>query len=84
MSCANSGCSRRCSAASIAMGLPPEQPVVDQDELGPLGGRALEQLHARGDPGDDRSDLLRTGHLEAVRAVVLEPLRLEQIVEVSN
>jgi len=54
---------------------------VHQHHLGALGGGALEQLAPGRDPGDESSDLLGTGYLEAVRTVVLEAGRLEQLVE---
>jgi hypothetical protein len=50
----------------------PEQAVVDQNELGALRDRPLRQLARRRDARQNGADLVRAGHLEAVRAHVLE------------
>jgi hypothetical protein len=58
-----------------------EQPVVHEHELGALRDGPLHQLPLGGDAGHDPAHLLRSGHLEAVRAEVLERARFEQLVE---
>ena len=62
----------------------PEQAVVDEDEVGALGGGALEQLDAGADAGHDRGNGLRTGDLEPVGAVVVEATGLQQRVEIAR
>ena len=52
----------------------PEQPVVDEQQPDPLPSCHLEQLRMRGHATGQRRDLLRSGHLQAVDAVVLEAL----------
>ena len=62
----------------------PEQPVMDQDELGVLGGRALEQLDAGGHARDQRSHLLRTGYLKPVGGVVIEVRRMQKSIQIGD
>ena len=57
---------------------------MDQHQLGVLGGRALEQLDAGGDPRGDGPDLLGTGHLQAIRGHVIERFRLENPVQFGD
>ncbi len=53
-------------------------------QLGLLGGCALEQLEVGRDAGGDRVDLGRAWDLEAVGAVVLEAGWFEQAVELGE
>jgi hypothetical protein len=55
---------------------------VHEDEVGAELGRALEQLRAGRDAGHDGLDLVGSGYLQAVRAIVVEGGRREELVEV--
>ena len=85
MSASKSAFSRRffASVQRTRFGVP-EGAVVDEQKISALGGGALEELQLRAHPGGDRRDLLAPGHLEAVRAVVLEAAGLEQAVELAH
>ena len=85
MSWSKSSCRRRLADGVSASGAPlPEQPVVDEDEVGAELGRPLEELGAGRDAGHDRADLLRTGYLQSVGSVVLKRRGREQLVEVGE
>jgi hypothetical protein len=58
----------------------PQQPVVGEDELGAGAHGGLQELQVRRDAGGDAVDLGGAGHLEPVRAVVVERADLEQLV----
>jgi len=62
----------------------PEQPVVDEEELGVGRDGPGDELPVRGDARDHPLGLLRARHLQPVGAVVAEPLRVEQEVEVLD
>src|SRR5271167_5018638 len=59
----------------------PEEPVVDEEQLGALGGSKLEQLGVRGDARGKRCHLRRPWDLQAVRAVVLKAGGFEERVD---
>ncbi len=85
MSASNRIRRRRFSAASIGRDAgAPEEPVVDDQQVGALAGCQLEQLGVRGHARGDRLHVRRPGHLQAVDAVVVEALRLEQAVELGQ
>ena len=85
MSASNSIFRRRLSAASIGPGPGPQKrPWWTSSSSRLLGGGQLEQLRVRRDARGDRLDLRRSGNLQAVRAVVLEALRFEQLVELGD
>ena len=61
-------CEERLEAAALApvdpQGLvPPEHPVVDDQQLRSRRGRSLEQLERRRDAARDLADLVRAQHL---------------------
>ncbi len=58
----------------------PEQPVVDEHEVGAARGRTLEQLERGGDAADELRDLGRPGDLEAHRPVVRVGAELQVLV----
>ncbi len=62
----------------------PEEPVVHDQELRPGARRQLEQLGVRRDAGGQRAHLRGAWDLEPVRAIVLEPLRFQQLVDLSE
>ena len=61
--------------------LAPEEAVVDEQQVGVLAGRQFEQLGVRRNARGQARDFGRPGHLQPVRAVILEVLRLEQLID---
>jgi hypothetical protein len=57
---------------------------VDYQEVGLGGDGSLEQLYARGDAAGELADLAFARELEAVGAVVLEALWLEEGVQLGD
>ena len=56
----------------------PEQPVVDQQRVGPgLDGR-VDESQAGGDPRDEAAHLAATLDLQAVRPIIPESVRRQQ------
>jgi hypothetical protein len=72
---------RRLCGADAARLEVPQDPVVDEHELGLFLQGALEEGPLRGDAGEDGRRVLRAGDLEAVRAEVGVAGGLEQLVE---
>jgi hypothetical protein len=62
----------------------PEQPVVDEHELRALLDRPPDQLELGRDARHDALHGPRAGHLEAVRAHVVEGRRVQQLVEIAD
>jgi hypothetical protein len=62
----------------------PEPAVVDQDGIGPLGDRRLDQRRAGRDTGDQTSDRTLSLDLQAVRGIVSEARRLEQVFAITD
>ena len=60
--------------------VPPEHPVVDDHQLGPGRGRALEELLRGRDAARDLRHLVRAEHLQAGRPVLGEAVDCEQFV----
>ena len=63
---------------------PPEEAVVDDQELGAGVGRAFEGLRVGGYRRDEPARLCRARDLQAVDAVVLEALRAEEGVRLGE
>ena len=59
----------------------PEEPVVDDQQLGPLGGGEFEQLGVGGDSGGHGHNLGRSRNLQAVGTVVLKASGFEQTID---
>ncbi len=62
----------------------PEEPVVDEHEVGALLARAGEQLDICRDPGYDGLDLLPSGYLQSVGPVVVVRGGIQEVVQVAN
>jgi hypothetical protein len=62
----------------------PEQPVVDEHEVGAERTGALEQLNTRRDPRDDRFNLAAAGNLKPVRTVVVEQIGVQDRSEMAD
>ena len=62
----------------------PEEPVVDEHEVGALLARASEQLDIRRDAGYHGLDLLASGYLQSVGPVVVVRGGIQKLVEVAN
>jgi len=76
---------RRFSVASIGPGPEPQKrPLMDEQQLRLLGYGLLEQLDVRRDAGGERYYVDCARDLQAIRAVVIEALRLEDAVELGD
>ncbi len=62
----------------------PEEPVMDDQQIGLLAGGQLEQLGVRRDARCDGAHLGRAGNLKAVGTVVLKARGLEQPVDLGE
>jgi hypothetical protein len=58
--------------------------MVDEEELGALGGGELEKLGMSRYSSGERGYLLWPGYLKAVGAVVLESAGLQELVDLSE
>ena len=64
--------------------VPPEHPVVDDQQLRARRGRSLEQLERGRDAARDLADLVRAEHLQPRPSVLGEAVHLEQLVRVRR
>jgi hypothetical protein len=69
------GCHQRVQRPLLRV---PEEPVMAEDQLGAGRDRALDRLQVGRDRGGEHRHLGPARHLEAVRAVILERVGLEQ------
>jgi len=62
----------------------PEKTVVDQQQVSMLRYRCIDKRLAGGNPADDFVYRTPTLNLQTVRAIILESLRLQQVITVFN